>query len=727
VNIEPRRFLWALTILAALGGSIPAHAAILQQQTPADSTKADSTAKPIILTPLNVTATRTPTDIFETAAPVAVIDSSLIRSMSPNTAIDMFRKMPGLDVNGVGTNQTRPIIRGQRGQRVLLLGDGLRLNNPRRQSDFGEIPAIVDVNDLSRIEVVRGPASVLYGSDAIGGVVNMISDVAPPLAGGDTFGGTVRYIYRSEGEQSRPNGNVYGRTGKFGFRASAAFRNAQAYSAPAGTFGDYTLTSDATVNDTGVEDQNYSVLLDYSFTPQISVFGKVDIYRAKDAGFGFVSNEDLGAEGDPTIRITYPDQDVDRYTLGYRSKDLGWAFADRLEFTTYYMENQRSLNLDIFIPFGPGMGLAAVNDNFTDISTLGFRLESAKLLGNVLLTYGADYSHNDSKNTDQSVTTLVGMGPPSPDVSDTPQVPNALYDQLGVFAQGDLKIGQKVSLILGGRYQNVTAETRPTPGLPDLPVEFNDGTFVGAANLLVDVTRELNLAFTVGRGFRAPNIIEMFFRGPTPEGSGFQIPNPNLKSETSLNLDLGVKYKRQWVAFEAFLWQNEISDGITIVATGDTIGGFPVFQDQNIDKLRYRGFETLVELLPVQWLGVGATFSLLDSKDANNPANPIGDSYGTKFSANVTYRHPSQRFWTSYSWRWSGPQRNGAETLQDLPAFNVSDLRAGVQLFTSGRMGSYLNLAIENVFNELYAEYSNASFFRPQPKRTVLASVGFSF
>jgi outer membrane receptor protein involved in Fe transport len=93
----------------------------------------------------------------------------------------------------------------------------------------------------------------------------------------------------------------------------------------------------------------------------------------------------------------------------------------------------------------------------------------------------------------------------------------------------------------------------------------------------------------------------------------------------------------------------------------------------------------------------------------------------------VTYRHPSQRFWTSYSWRWSGPQRNGAETLQDLPAFNVSDLRAGVQLFTSGRMGSYLNLAIENVFNELYAEYSNASFFRPQPKRTVLASVGFSF
>ena len=118
----------------------------------------------VYLTPIAVTATRSPKDVFLTPVPVDVLDRRDIRTRAPNNVADLFRGLAGLDVSGVGLTQVRPIIRGQRGQRILLLADGQRLNNSRRQQDFGEVPALVDVAAIERVEVVRGPASVLYGS-----------------------------------------------------------------------------------------------------------------------------------------------------------------------------------------------------------------------------------------------------------------------------------------------------------------------------------------------------------------------------------------------------------------------------------------------------------------------------------------------------------------------------------------------------------------------------------
>ena len=122
-----------------------------------------------------VTATGSERNVFDIATPVTVIRAEKIAQKTAENAADLLREQPGVDVNGVGPNQARPVIRGQRGLRVLFLEDGLRLNNPRRQTDFGEIGGLVDLQNVSTIEVIRGPASVLYGSDAIGGVMNVIS------------------------------------------------------------------------------------------------------------------------------------------------------------------------------------------------------------------------------------------------------------------------------------------------------------------------------------------------------------------------------------------------------------------------------------------------------------------------------------------------------------------------------------------------------------------------
>lgn len=742
-----RRF----ALIAALLFVYPSS--VFSQEAPENQPDSAATKpRPVVLQPIAVTATREPEKLFVIAAPVSVLDTVALRVVSPNTASDILKSLPGIDVNGVGANQTRPTIRGQRGQRILLLEDGLRMNNARRQQDFGELPAIVDVNSMSQLEVVRGPASVLYGSDAIGGVVNMRTSNVPSLSGGDTYGGRVTFLYRDEGEQLRPTVDLFGRIGKFGFRGTASYRNAGNYFAPSGSFGDITLDGSAEVYDTGVEDQNYSLLIDYSFNPNHSVYAKGAYYTARDAGFGYVSNDALGTPDAASIVIQYPDQNVTKLSGGYRGENLSWAVADRLDVSAFYMGNERDLaqqigNISIRDDSTDAViGALDINSqNYTDISTFGTRAEAAKLLGGRhLLTYGVDYYHDNSENTDLTTTEVTIFDLPfpiPPDVDDTPNVPNATYDRFGVFAQGDLKLHQKFSLVLGARWQHTESRTRETENLDDplvVGITNSKSTFVASANALWEIAPSLNLVGTVGRGFRAPNIIELYFNGPTPEGRGYLVPNTNLGSETSINVDLGLKYSRENVSFEAFVFRNEITDAIQIKSVPDSvIDGLEVYQNVNVGKLLFRGFEVGGRYAFIPGLELGASFSFLDAEDGLDENSPLADSYRTRLNGDLTYRRPSGRWWATYDFRWQGESTicedsNEACKRQimdpavgfTLPSFNVHSVRGGFRIAQIGRTSHYVTASLENFTDALYAEFSNAAFFRPQPRRTIL--IGWS-
>ncbi|MEO8200593.1 MAG: TonB-dependent receptor, partial [Gemmatimonadota bacterium] len=547
--------------------------------------------------PMTVTATRVAKSAFATPTAITVVDSAALRRSAANNPVDLFRGLPGLDVTGVGPSQVFPVIRGQRGQRILLLEDGIRMNNSRRQQDFGELPALIDVNGLERIEIVRGPASVLYGTDAIGGVVNMITS-GPPVGPGNALHGLFGYRYGSADAQARPEGSITGRAGRFRFGAGATYRESHAYDAPAGDFGSLHLDQGVRVHDTGVEDQNDRLQAGVTLSEHDDILIRAERYEARNAGFGFVAAGDYGRPDDPFIQILYPHQRVDRVSARYQARAVHFPLADKFELTGYSQDNERNLSLNIFIPFGPGTppgaGVAVNSRNFTDLRTYGFRAEAMKILGGAhTLTYGLDFFRDKNRNTDVNSSTVVGFGPPQTQIDSSPQVPNATFRSAGAFVQGDFALTPRLSLILGTRYQDVKAATQTTPRLSDPLVESIDRTVVGTANVLYRLTSSLNIIGTVGRGFRSPNLVERFFQGPTPEGSGFQSRNPELKPETSLNVEMGLKYRTPWLYLEGFAFRNTIHDGIRIAATGDSVGPFPEFQNVNIDKLRFTGFEML--------------------------------------------------------------------------------------------------------------------------------------
>ena len=661
-----------------------------------------------------VTATGSEVPTFEISTPVTVLRRQDIERLAPESAADLLRLQPGVDVNGVGPNQTRPVIRGQRGLRVLFLQDGLRMNNARRQTDFGETPGLVDTESISSVEVVRGPASVLYGSDAIGGVLNLIPRV-PGYRGAGGFAGSLLLRHRTTGDQWKGQATVDGRWSRTSLQLGLSTRDASDYEAPGGTFGDIRLAGDTPVVDSGVQDETFFGYLGRQLSDSQELYLRFQSYSADETGFGFVEPEALGVEEAFRIRILYPKQDFDRLTAGYMASALGAAVADSLDVRAYFQANDRQLANDIDIDIGPifpgapPSSLEADTLNTTALDTLGLRSQAIKVAGRHLVTYGLEYYRDDSQNTDFSETTTTLRFPfppfelPMVTIDDVANTPNAVNESTGVFVQDEIDASERIRLTVGARFQNVATRAEPTPGWDIAGLDFDDDSVVGSASLVYAVSDNLRLAGSYGTAFRAPNIVERLFNGPTPEGAGFQILNPDLTSEESENVELAVKYLRPNAVFELVVFRNEIDKGI--------IG----YRADN-------GFS------------VGANSTSLDGKrfDSTNP--PTGDTVNEKLNLRLRWEPPLGRYWLEYRLRYNGEQPTNIAPNEPvppvgetLPSFTVQALSAGVALPGSGRFEHDLALVIDNLTDELYAEFSNATFFRPQPARSTSVSYRVRF
>ncbi len=685
---------------------------------------------------VTVTATRAPTEVSKVPQPVTVVDSASIREKAPNSAADLLKEAPGVDVVGTGPNQGRPSIRGQRGQRILLLQDGLRMNNNRRQQDFGELPALVDVDQIDRIEVVRGPSSVLYGSDAIGGVINLITR-APRGDGTTKLRGNLGYRYTGAGSQQRGDGSLTFTRSAFALTASGSLRNAGNYEVPGGSFGNLTLPDGIKLEDSGVRDRSLNLHATYRGLGKGNAWIRHDRYEANDAGFGFVEPRILG-DTSTRIKLTYPWQRMQKTSAGINFSSLGLPVADRVDVSLYTQGNKRDFDsfVDVYIPTGPGR-TAVINSktfNYTDVGSKGLRLEAAKVLSKVVFTYGMDAVKDDAIATDSAYSKTTGFGP-NPIISSNtrPSLPDADMRNLGLFIQGDWRLHDRFSVITGVRYHDVHAETRKTAGLPDSVAGLvaNNKTTVYAVNGIYRLTDHFSALMTYGRGFRAPNLIERYFSGPSTDGTALQIANPNLDAETSTNYDVGMRATFPRVDFEYFYFRNNLKDGILTRPTGRTIGRLAEFQNINVERIRTYGHEASMRVDLTRGFDFTTNYTKLETKNPDRPDIPVAGTYSSKLNVALGYRPASRRFWAEGALRHQGKQQDinlGTSPIGAvLPAFTVVNLRGGMRVATLAGRPQDVQLSVVNLGNALYAEAANSAFVRPEAGRHLVFSVRTSF
>ena len=527
--------------------------------------------------PLFVTASRSPRKAFDSPKALESLSEKLIRLENQSRAVpDALNFSPGISVQKTGSAQGSPKIRGQNGRQTLLLVDGIRINNSTWRSGNVEYWNTVDAFSLERLEVVRGPSSVLYGSDAVAGTAQGFSLGPSRWRREDRSFPTQRLLVRyGSAEQSfigRAEGGLplgdaglhYGITYKdFGDILAGPELGRLPYTAYTEFDSDLKYVMGAFGGDLSFAWQHVNPK--NGRRTHSTVFSKS--WRGTTAGSDF------------DRRI---DQQRDLFYVQWTG-ELDSGIADDLWLSLSY---QRFDEEEDRTRSNSRRRIQGDTDN-----QFGILGRLTKDFGGWQLTYGTDIylefvdSFFREYNADGSLRSSRPRGPVADDSS---------YHQIGVYAEGLVPIDAQWELSLGARYNYITADADkvdPTGSGPFGPISENWNALVGQAYVTYKPSQSWRVFTGVAQSFRAPNLSDLT-RFDVALSGDQEIPSPGLDPERYLTFELGTRYDDGLYGFELNTYYTRGNDLIRRQPTGNILpGGIVEVTKANVVSAYWAGFE----------------------------------------------------------------------------------------------------------------------------------------
>jgi iron complex outermembrane recepter protein len=611
-----------------------------------------------------VTGTIAPRLGDETVRPTTVLAGKKLSRSLDATVAGTLRNEPGLAMASMGPATGRPVIRGLGGDRVLILEDGARTGD---LSATGSDHAVsVDPINALRMEVVRGPAALLYGSNAIGGVVNVIRQEIPTSLP-DRATGSVSMQAQSANRGVAAGGSAETTSGTLSLRAEGSIRDA----------GDLRAPDSRLVNSWM---RSHSVAVGGS---RVEPWGHAGVsYRFLDSSYGIPAFEQGHAEG---VEI-----EMKRHVVNLDSRirlDAGpfRALETRAGYVRYHHRELEDEGI-VGTEFGlltSSAEVVARNDSFGPFSggAVGARVQ------------WQDYAS-------------IGVG--------TPPV-NEWW--LAGFLLQELELN-RFSLQFGGRYD----WHRVLPRNGETRFDIGDirarsfGSVSGSMGGLYALGSGLHLGASVARAYRTPGITELFSDGPHLAAFSYEIGNPELAAETGLGLDITLRLTRDEVHGEVAAFRNRLNNYIYYQRTEETSpGGLPVYRASGTDAVM-TGVEASIEWNVLRNVVVDGVISHVRGTNLTEDRPlpfipPLSGTLGTR------YDRPS--WFVGGQWRWSSAQDRVGEFEQPTAGYNVFDADAGVRLVALGRIHT-LTVRGENLTDVLHRDHlSRVKAIMPQPGRNV--------
>ena len=688
---------------------------------------------------VTVTATRTQVSTEETAVPVSVVGREEIERKAVNTIGDVFRTLPGTSTVNEGAFQVRPRIRGLDSSRVLILVDGERLNNSRTSTGMSGVEiGLVETSQIETLEVVRGSGSVLYGTDALAGTINIITrDTPARRENGFRFGGTLDTFYTSNENGRRGNLAINGSNKFFAFRIAQSLER----------FGNYfTGKADGVVpNDvitSGLATAEGEVLNSQSHGGNTQATGRFFINDKNTLRLNYERRRaaDIGS---PTLvgvfNAFFPFSNRDKFSARYDTVNLTEQLA-RVSVSGYYQTQFRNFTNILTVPPVPPFfpGQYQFSETVTDTKTSGFDLQTDWTLGSRNnLTAGASFFRDTNSDRRLIITSTTSFSP-NRAINTSRSVPDASLTNFAVFAQDEFRLTNRLKLIGGFRVDTFRTNAEPTTGfaipptftpsqIEDLNLQgLTSGLRVKTTAVTGDfgavfrATESVILSARIGRSFRVPNIFERFF---TDFGSvgGFVVGNPNLEPESGINFDTSVKIRHSRFAAALTYFNNYYNNflstqtalnrnGLPITIPNGTRPRIPVSQTVNVAKARIQGFEAELEV-PIRisfgYLTPNGNFSYLrgDNLTFDRPLDFISP-YRT--NAGVRWQNFAKNYFADYTARIVGKQSRLSSTFLTAnggaePGFITHSLSGGYY-FRRERFNFNVNVGVSNLFNRSYNE-----------------------
>ncbi len=569
-------------------------------------------AKPVvlILVPLIkqneevvVTAMRYPEPSIQVpAASTVVSGETLSEEMAPNIN-EGLQDIPGVGALGSAGFSLVPSVRGLARRRVLYLVDGARLESDRRT---GPNASFVSPDDIERVEVLRSASSVFYGSDAIGGVIHILTR-KPRFERG--LHGRLLAGYGTVNGENRVGLGVEGGTGTWAFSLSFHRDDAGLYRAPGG-----------------------AKVLQSQFT-QGSLLAKAahrTDRREIDIGFLAARGTDIGkpATTASTKPTWYPRENQNLVQLHWKEKNVGRD--GEVLFHAFVNPNFLETLTDAYDVF-----LTKESYAKTDSTEFGAQASYSKKVAPTLrLEGGLDYFGRAGAHAYNKYTSYDELGAVTGVQEEFPYL-SASRGDFGAFLSADFSGVERLDILGGVRYDLLRMKAQP-PGEGGIqatvlrpPLLTKDSQPTGFVAVSFKVARELTAFVNVSRAYRQASINERFYTGIS--GRGFIIGQPGLMPESSFNLDGGLKLpgKRYFLGLYAFRYLiDDMIERFRLDPTTYTYG--------NIERGLLRGLEFEAEAFVLPGWKVFGNFALIRGRslatgDPLNDIPPFRVFTGTKY------------------------------------------------------------------------------------------------
>ena len=515
---------------------------------------------------VHVTASRVEQELLDVPMSVSVMTSEDIERESGKTIADYLDSIPGVEVQNDGSQGLKRIqIRGESTFRTLVMIDGQKVSEHKSMSGT---PILVDPSQIERIEVIKGPASVLYGSDAIGGAVNIITK----KGGRKPFEGYVTGGLDTSASGKTLAGGVAGHVNGWSYRINGSVEDFGELDTPVGKVENTEFTS-----------RSGSLFLAYDINENIQVGGTFDTYDLESKS----ANQIGILEGSMRdFYVDIPEWKRSKGALFVDMKNLTDNLV-RLRLDTFYQKTTKEME-NLVQP--AAMPLSMQNWANNDLRQTGFSVQSDWQLGEHYLVAGYEYSHDDLDA--QSRFTMAGG------MMDTRESYDAKQETHSVYASAESPVTDEFTLNYGVRYTWVSGEATMKGqkhgmggGAPyGEKNDASDGHAVFNLGAVWRVLDDVALRASWAQGYRYPTMQELYIT--TQMGGGIAYANPDLKPETSDNFEVGVRWESERVSLDAALFYNMADDYITDVTVGTSGMYSQITRFMNVGEATTYGLET---------------------------------------------------------------------------------------------------------------------------------------
>ncbi len=661
---------------------------------------------------LLVTATRTADASYDLPQMVSVVTARKIHERNAQQTPELLREESGLTVQKTNQGGGSPIMRGFKANKLLLLVDGIRMNNATYRGGNTQYLNTIGAASIDRVEIVHGPNSVLYGSDALGGTIN-VSTRTPRLTASPNFrfgGGLSGNVATAENTKTT-HLRLEAANQRVGFLVEGSLQS----------FGDV----ERGTNGGGTLMQR---LQDDSRTQRI--LRKKQAPNAYDS-YDFTAKSLMQLGNAQRLTAAYQlnrQSEVPRYDVvetlsdsirlfDPQERDLFYVSFDDHDPTPLY--NSLSVTLSFHRQFERRIRqrfgrVQETRDQFRTWTT-GLQVQFNKDLGTRhRAVYGTELYYDDvaTRSTIRNTQT-------DDEAATAPVFPNgSSFFMLGVFAQDAFRLSESWEITAGVRFglTRLRAPFRDDPQSDDVfgNVRQNATSLTGSLGSRLKISDAVSFVTNLSQGFRVPNLDDVSKLGPGGGSSFFDVPNPDTEREKSISLDGGLKLRSHQINASIIGFYNYVTD--LLVRRRATFGGSPfvvdgsdtlsVFRKENAGEAFTAGFTSAAEILLQDRLSVFGNFSYTYGENLSDDEPVSGIP---PFTGLVGVRWRDSKFWTEVNSRFATEQsRLSLSDLEDLripeggtPGWWTLNVRGGLEV--SRHLA--LNLSIANIFDQNYREH----------------------